>query len=208
MMANIIGVGIDATEVDRIAAAIEKYGDRFLRRVFTDGEIAYCMRHRVPSINFGARFAAKEAAMKALGTGHTQGVLWRDIEVVRRGGPPQLGFHGGAGRRSCACSRDDPRRIAAASASPRPSFVSAALQLPLSFSAGFLHPRAALRQNTRLRRAFAERCGDTTALFPAALLLMKCRRLPRSARLGALGASARQVADADASERTKQERAA
>jgi holo-[acyl-carrier protein] synthase len=102
MTANIIGVGLDATDIQRIADAIDRYGDRFLRRVFTDGEIAYCMRHRVPAANFAGRFAAKEAGMKALGTGHTQGVLWRDLEVVRRGGPPQLQFHGGAARRLAA----------------------------------------------------------------------------------------------------------
>ena len=70
-----------------------------VRRIFTDGEIAYCQRRRVAAIHFAGRFAAKEAAMKALGTGHSHGVLWRDIEVVRRGGPPQLQFHGGAARR-------------------------------------------------------------------------------------------------------------
>ena len=57
------------------------------------------MRRRDPSIHFAGRFAAKEAAMKALGTGHSRGVLWRDIEVIRRGGPPQLQLHGGAARR-------------------------------------------------------------------------------------------------------------
>jgi holo-[acyl-carrier protein] synthase len=101
-MADIIGLGIDATEIPRIAAAIERYGDRFLRRVFTEQEIAYCVRRRVPAIHFAGRFAAKEAGMKALGTGQSQNVLWRDVEVVRRGGPPQLHLHGGAGRRFAA----------------------------------------------------------------------------------------------------------
>jgi len=101
-MADIIGLGLDATDIDRIADAIERYGDRFLRRVFTDGEIAYCAARREPAIHFAARFAAKEAGMKALGTGHSHGVLWRDLEVVRRGGPPQLQFHGGAARRFSA----------------------------------------------------------------------------------------------------------
>lgn len=101
-MSNIIGLGLDATEIDRIATTIERYGDRFLRRVFTDGEIAYCARRRVPAIHFAGRFAAKEAGMKALGTGHSQNVLWRDVEVVRHGGPPQLRFHGGAARRFAA----------------------------------------------------------------------------------------------------------
>ena len=101
-MSTIIGLGLDATEIDRIAATIERYGDRFLRRIFTDGEIAYCARRRVPAIHFAGRFAAKEAGMKALGTGHSQNVLWRDVEVIRHGGPPQLQFHGGAARRFAA----------------------------------------------------------------------------------------------------------
>ena len=98
-MPNIIGLGLDATDIPRIAATIDRYGDRFLRRIFTDGEFAYCTRRREPAVHFAGRFAAKEAAMKALGTGHSRGVLWRDIEVVRRGGPPQLQLHGGAARR-------------------------------------------------------------------------------------------------------------
>jgi len=95
---TIIGIGIDATEIPRIAEAIERYGERFLQRVFTEGEIAYCRRKRDFASSFAARFAAKEAAMKALGTGHSQGVFWRGIEVVRRQGPPSLqmlGSHGG-----------------------------------------------------------------------------------------------------------------
>jgi len=90
---------MDATDIARIADALARYGDRFTQRVFTDGEVEYCAGRRVPAIHFAARFAAKEAAMKALGTGHTQGVLWRDVEVVRRGGPPELRLHGGAARR-------------------------------------------------------------------------------------------------------------
>jgi holo-[acyl-carrier protein] synthase len=96
---NIIGVGLDATDIDRVADTIERYGERFLNRIFTQGEIAYCTNRRVPAIHFAGRFAAKEAAMKALGTGHSRGVLWRDVEVVRHGGPPQLQLHGGAARR-------------------------------------------------------------------------------------------------------------
>src|SRR5215213_872187 len=101
-MSHIIGLGLDATDIGRIADTIERYSDRFLHRIFTDGEVAYCTRRRVPAIHFAGRFAAKEAAMKALGTGHSRGVLWRDIEVVRRGGPPQLQLHGGAARRFAA----------------------------------------------------------------------------------------------------------
>lgn len=96
---KIIGTGLDATEIPRVEQTIERFGDRFLQRVFTDREIAYCRHRRRPGPHFAARFAAKEAAMKALGTGHSQGVLWRDVEVVRRGGPPQLEFHDGAARR-------------------------------------------------------------------------------------------------------------
>jgi holo-[acyl-carrier protein] synthase len=101
-MPHIIGIGLDATDIDRIADTIERYGERFLNRIFTEHEIAYCTRRRVPAIHFAGRFAAKEAAMKALGTGHSLGVLWRDVEVVRRGGPPQLQLHRGAGRRFAA----------------------------------------------------------------------------------------------------------
>jgi holo-[acyl-carrier protein] synthase len=96
---DIIGLGLDATEIDRIAQTIGRYGERFVRRIFTDGEIAYCRAKRDFASSFAARFAAKEAAMKALGTGRSCGVLWRDVEVVRVGGPPQLRFHGGAAAR-------------------------------------------------------------------------------------------------------------
>jgi holo-[acyl-carrier protein] synthase len=101
-VSNIVGLGLDATEIPRIAEAIERYGDRFLNRVFTQGEISYCQRRRRPAIHFAGRFAAKEAAMKALGTGHTPEVLWRCVEVVRHGGPPRIQFHGGAARRFSA----------------------------------------------------------------------------------------------------------
>lgn len=98
----IIGTGLDATEINRIDEAITRYGDRFVHRVFTEGEIAYCRRKRDFASSFAARFAAKEAAMKALGTGQSQGVFWTGIEVVRRHGPPMLKFHGGAARRFAA----------------------------------------------------------------------------------------------------------
>jgi holo-[acyl-carrier protein] synthase len=101
-VSNIIGLGLDTTDIDRVADVIERHGDRFLRRIFTDGEISYCTRRRVPAIHFAGRFAAKEATMKALGTGRSQGVLWRDVEVIRRGGPPQLQLHGGAAKRFSA----------------------------------------------------------------------------------------------------------
>jgi holo-[acyl-carrier protein] synthase len=97
---NILGLGFDATDIPRIGTTFERYGDRFLRRVFTDGEIAYCTRRRNPVPHLAGRFAAKEATMKALGTGHSRGVLWKDIEVVRLSGPPQLRLHGGAAARA------------------------------------------------------------------------------------------------------------
>ena len=97
---NINGLGLDATDIPRIAETYARYGDRFLRRIFTDGEIAYCTRRRDPVPHLAGRFAAKEAAMKALGTGHSRGELWKDVEVVRHGGPPQLRLHGGAARRA------------------------------------------------------------------------------------------------------------
>jgi holo-[acyl-carrier protein] synthase len=97
---NIIGLGFDATDIPRVAAVFKRYGDRFLRRVFTEGEIAYSTRRRDPVPHLAGRFAAKEACMKALGTGHSRGVLWKDIEVVRHGGPPQLRLHGGAALRA------------------------------------------------------------------------------------------------------------
>ncbi|MBK48638.1 MAG: holo-[acyl-carrier-protein] synthase [Acidobacteria bacterium] len=96
---EIIGSGIDATELSRIERLWKRYGERFLARVFTPGEVAYCQHRRNPVPHLAGRFAAKEAAMKALGTGRSQKVLWRDIEVVRSSGPPQLEFHGGAARR-------------------------------------------------------------------------------------------------------------
>ena len=96
---DIIGSGLDATEIERIGSAIDRFGDKFVLRVFTDGEIAYCRGKRDFASSFAARFAAKEAAMKALGTGHSRGVFWTGIEVVRRHGPPRLQFHGGAAKR-------------------------------------------------------------------------------------------------------------
>ena len=91
---------MDATDLPRIADILERYGERFLHRVFTDGEISYCTKRRNPVPHLAGRFAVKEAAMKALGTGQSRGVMWRDIEVIRGGGPPRLKFHGGAARRA------------------------------------------------------------------------------------------------------------
>src|SRR5690348_877245 len=94
----IVGTGIDIAEVPRIAESIARFGDRFLRRVFTEGEIRYCHAKANRVERFAARFAAKEAAMKALGTGWNHGVRWRDVEVTRQpGGRPTMSFHGRAG---------------------------------------------------------------------------------------------------------------
>jgi holo-[acyl-carrier protein] synthase len=92
---NIVGLGFDATDIPRVAEVFERYGERFLRRVFTTGEIAYCTRRRNPVPHLAGRFAAKEAAMKALGTGLRLGVRWRELEVRReRGQAPRLLLHG------------------------------------------------------------------------------------------------------------------
>ena len=94
----IVGTGIDMVEIERIARSIERYGTRFLERVYTPGEIAYCQRKRRNAAeSFAARFAAKEAAAKALGTGIGFGVTWREIEVGREpAGRPLLLLHGRA----------------------------------------------------------------------------------------------------------------
>lgn len=93
----LIGTGIDVVEIGRIAASIERYGERFLRRVFTAGEIAYCQRKKNCAESYAARFAAKEAAAKALGTGIQHGVTWTELEVRRAPGRrPTLHFSGRA----------------------------------------------------------------------------------------------------------------
>lgn len=97
----ILGTGTDLMEIDRIRSSIARYGDRFLRRVYTPGEIAYCSRKKNSAESYAARFAAKEAAAKALGTGISQGVSWREIEVRREpAGRPTLHFSGRAAERA------------------------------------------------------------------------------------------------------------
>ena len=94
----IVGMGADIAEVERVRAAIERHGESFLRRVFTASEIAYCEKHRNKFERYAGRFAAKEAAMKALGTGWRGGVRWQDIEVMREAsGKPTLALRGAAG---------------------------------------------------------------------------------------------------------------
>lgn len=93
----IVGLGVDIAEVDRVQAAIERRGEAFLKRVFTPAEIAYCERHKARFERYAARFAAKEAAMKALGTGWSNGVRWVDLEVVRNSrGRPTMSLSGRA----------------------------------------------------------------------------------------------------------------
>ena len=93
----IIGVGIDIIEISRIQEAINRSGERFTRRVFTEGERVYCEARRLSAMHYAGRFAAKEAAFKALGTGWAGEIKWTDVEVVNPGsGPPTLLFSGAA----------------------------------------------------------------------------------------------------------------
>lgn len=93
----IVGSGIDLVEIRRIQESVRRFGERFLNRVFTPAEQAYCLRKRSSAESLAARFAAKEAGAKALGTGISHGVTWLEIEVTREpGGRPVLQFHGRA----------------------------------------------------------------------------------------------------------------
>ena len=91
----IVGTGIDLAEVPRIQASIERFGRKFVERIFTPLEIAYVERKANKFERYAARFAAKEAGMKAIGTGWRRGVRWRDFEVANLpSGKPTLRFHG------------------------------------------------------------------------------------------------------------------
>ncbi|HXX20573.1 MAG TPA: holo-ACP synthase [Candidatus Acidoferrum sp.] len=91
----IVGLGLDIAEIDRMEAAITRHGAPFIERLFTPDEIAYCERYKNRYERYAARFAVKEAAMKALGTGWSHGIRWRDIEVTREpGGKPGLRLEG------------------------------------------------------------------------------------------------------------------
>jgi holo-[acyl-carrier protein] synthase len=93
----IVGTGVDIAEVGRIKAAVERFGDRFLKRVFTPAEVRYCMGKINVAERLAARFAAKEAVMKAIGTGLRHGITWQDVEVLRMPGQrPVLKFSGKA----------------------------------------------------------------------------------------------------------------
>jgi holo-[acyl-carrier protein] synthase len=100
--AMIVGTGTDLTEISRIKQTLERYGERFIERIFTPAEVRYCQRKRQnASESFAARFAAKEAGAKALGTGIAKGVSWQEIEVTHLpGGRPTLLFHGRAAERA------------------------------------------------------------------------------------------------------------
>lgn len=94
----VVGIGVDLVETARIAENIEQHGDRFIRRLYTPAEIAYCEKFKGKAERYAARFAAKEAAFKALGTGWREGVRWLDVEVVNLpSGKPELLLHGRAG---------------------------------------------------------------------------------------------------------------
>jgi holo-[acyl-carrier protein] synthase len=89
------GIGIDVVQVNRIVSSLERFGARFEARLFTDGELAYCRSHKDPLPHLAARFAAKEAAFKAIGTGLSGGVGWKQAEVIQPGGrQPRLEYHG------------------------------------------------------------------------------------------------------------------
>jgi len=85
-MSQILGIGVDLVEVERVASSVSRYGQRFLRRVFTPAEQSYCFRKAHPFEHLAARFAAKEAVMKALGTGWIAKTSFREVEVVRAEG--------------------------------------------------------------------------------------------------------------------------
>jgi holo-[acyl-carrier protein] synthase len=90
----IIAIGVDLVEISRIEDVFTRRGERFRRRVFTEGEISYCERRASKLASYAARFAAKEADMKALGTGWAEGVGWKDIEVVSGpSGAPMIQLH-------------------------------------------------------------------------------------------------------------------
>ena len=94
---TIIGVGMDIVETKRIADSIARFGDRFLHRVFTEGELTYSNSMKLPHLHLAARFAAKEAISKAFGTGIGHEMGWRDLEIVRSpGGAPKVVLHGKA----------------------------------------------------------------------------------------------------------------
>jgi holo-[acyl-carrier protein] synthase len=94
---TILGIGMDIVETKRIAESMERFGDRFLKRVFSEGEVAYAKSMMQPQLHLAARFAAKEAISKAFGTGIGHEMGWRDLEIVREpSGQPRVVLHGKA----------------------------------------------------------------------------------------------------------------
>jgi len=94
---KVLGIGVDVVETARIESSLERFGDRFLQRVFTEGEIQYCNSMKFPARHLAARFAAKEAVSKAFGTGIGGSMGWKEIEVKRKeSGEPYIQLHGAA----------------------------------------------------------------------------------------------------------------
>ncbi|MEP6822603.1 MAG: holo-ACP synthase [Chthoniobacterales bacterium] len=94
---SVLGIGVDIVETQRIEHSLERFGERFLHRVFTEGEVAYCQSMKYPARHFAARFAAKEAVSKAFSTGIGKAMSWKDIDVHRHeGGQPNVVLEGGA----------------------------------------------------------------------------------------------------------------
>ena len=121
---NVVGIGVDLVRISRMREVLDRWQERFLARVFTEQEIAYCRRRRDPVPHFAARFAAKEAGLKALGTGLRLGISWRELEVQReRGAAPRLVLSGRSREIGLRRVTDPPDTIgvSAGDASTRPA---------------------------------------------------------------------------------------
>jgi len=97
---NIIGIGTDIIECDRIGRMLSRHGERFTRHVYTEAEILYCAERKAAEQHFAGRWAAKEAVLKAFGTGWIAGIAWKDVEVlILASGKPTIRLHGGAAKK-------------------------------------------------------------------------------------------------------------
>jgi holo-[acyl-carrier protein] synthase len=106
-VAGIVGIGIDLVSIERLRAVLDRYGSRFVERVLTADERSYCERHQDPAPQVAARFAAKEAVLKALGIGLARGIRWQDVEVRRDGqGPPRIHLSGRAAEEAATLGVD------------------------------------------------------------------------------------------------------